>query len=119
MPEQTLGPSPVDLALAAVATTPRPSTMRIGELDLEGRQAVARSAHRRAEVISAGARLGLLEEAVLDRACHGKVMPLVRFVRHCAEVQHDPADIEVLTEGHPERDLGRQGESRTTQESGW
>lgn len=115
-----LGPSAVELAAAAVATAPRPTTVAIGQLDLEGRQAVARSALRRAEVISAGARLGLLQETVLDRVCHGRVMPLVTFVRHCAEVQHEPGDVEVLTEGHPERDLGRQGESRReTQEWQW
>lgn len=114
-----LGPSAVELAAAAVATSPRPSIITLAQLDLEGRQAVARSAHRRAEVISAGARLGLLQESVLDRACHSRVMPLVTFVRHCAEVQHHPGDVEVLTEDHPERDLGRQGESRTAAAQEW
>lgn len=116
---ESLGPSAVELAAAAVATSPRPSTVSIAQLDLEGRQTVARSAHRRAEVISTGARLGLLQDTVIDRACHGRIMPLVTFVRHCAEVQHQPGDIEVLTEGHPERDLGRQGESRTAAQDRW
>lgn len=115
---ESLGPSAAELVTAAIATSPRPPALVF--LDMEGRQQVARNAHRRAEVISAGARLGLLQETVLDRACRSRVMPLVTFVRHCADVQHQPGDVEVLTEEHPERDLGRQGESRTaSQESQW
>lgn len=117
---ESLGPSAVELAAAAVATSPRPSTIAVGQLDLEGRQAVARSAQRRAEILSAGARLGLLHDTVIDRACRGRVMALVTFIRHCAEVKHSPGDVEVLSEEHPERDLGRQGESRTAaQEWQW
>lgn len=83
------------------------------------------AAGQRAQLIFDAADLGLEQVQVHDRRCRA-VSGLAKFIVHCGERAHDPLEVVPMAEADywetPEgpaedsdRDLGRQGESRTAQ----
>lgn len=72
----------------------------------------ATSALERVQILAAAAAGHVNDQDVVDRRCD-LVMTVAGFVRHTADTEHDAADVEVLDSELDERELGRQGESRT------
>jgi len=74
-------------------------------------------ARERMQTLAEAVRLGVHDWMLTDRRC-GRRFTVGAFVRHCADVEHTVREVDVDEPEVNERELGRQGESRTAV-AGW
>lgn len=111
MPDGVL--TPEDVIVRANLLPPRPTPEQLERLGTVDRLAVEAAAGARAklrqEVVAVP---GLAYRYVDDERC-GTCFTVLGYITHTAQVQHGPGDVTAQPVEPDERDLGRQGESRT------
>jgi hypothetical protein len=105
--------TPEDVILHANLLPPRPPVDVFEQLGTVDRLAVQQAAGARAELRQAVVRIpGLAHRFVDDERC-GTCWTVLGYITHTAQVQHEAGDVTPQPVEVDERDLGRQGESRT------
>lgn len=104
--------TPEDVILRANLLPPRPAPEVVDRLGTVDRMAVQQAAGARAELRQEVVAIsGLAVKLVEDHLCK-TWWSVLGYIGHTAHVQHEAGDVEPHIEPD-ERDLGRQGESRT------
>jgi hypothetical protein len=105
-----------DAILRADLLPPRPDPHEVERLGTVDRLAVAATAQARADLRMDVVRALLHTKWVQDERC-GQAFTVLGYINHTATVQHEAGEVTALDNGPDERDLGRQGESKTAARS--